>query len=98
MSRLVDPEGTHVGSVRRLADLRRLRVIELGCGDGRLTVPVARDAARVLAIDPDAEAIERARHSLPADLTDRVEYRVASGDQIQVERGSFDLAFFSWSL
>jgi 2-polyprenyl-3-methyl-5-hydroxy-6-metoxy-1,4-benzoquinol methylase len=73
-------------------------VLELGCGDGRLTVPVAADAAQVLAFDPDRAAVERARHSLPTNLAERVEYRVASGTEIEVERGSFDLALFSWSL
>jgi 2-polyprenyl-3-methyl-5-hydroxy-6-metoxy-1,4-benzoquinol methylase len=98
VSRVVDPEGAHLDALRRLADFRGQRVIELGCGDGRLTVPVARDATQVLAFDPEREAVERARQTLPADLADRVEYRVASGTEIQVERGSFDLALFSWSL
>jgi 2-polyprenyl-3-methyl-5-hydroxy-6-metoxy-1,4-benzoquinol methylase len=98
MSRVVDPEGAHLAALRRLVDFRGRRVIELGCGDGRLTVPVARDAARVLAFDPDSEAVERARHSLPAELAGRIEYRVASGTEIEVEGCSFDLALFSWSL
>jgi ubiquinone/menaquinone biosynthesis C-methylase UbiE len=98
VSRVVDPEGAHLAALRRLVDFRGQQVIELGCGDGRLTVPVARDAARVFAFDPDAEAIERARRSLPAELAERVEYRVASGTEIEVEGCSFDLALFSWSL
>jgi 2-polyprenyl-3-methyl-5-hydroxy-6-metoxy-1,4-benzoquinol methylase len=98
VSREVDPEGAHLTALRRLADFQGRQVIELGCGDGRLTVPVARDAANVLAFDPDREAVERARHGLPAELGERVEYRVASGTEIEVERGSFDLALFSWSL
>lgn len=98
MSRVVDPEGAHLAALRRLADFHGQRVIELGCGDGRLTVPVARDAAHVLAFDPDSDAVARARQALPAELAERVEYRVAAGTEIQVERGSFDLALFSWSL
>ena len=98
MSRVVDPEGAHLAALRRLVDFRGQRVIELGCGEGRLTVPVARDATQVLAFDPDREAIERARYALPADLAECVEYRVASGTEIEVERGLFDLALFSWSL
>jgi 2-polyprenyl-3-methyl-5-hydroxy-6-metoxy-1,4-benzoquinol methylase len=98
VSRVVDPEGAHLDALRRLVDFRGKRVIELGCGDGRLTVPVARDAAWMLAFDPDREAVERARRSMPANLAERVEYRVASGTEIQVEHGSFDLALFSWSL
>jgi ubiquinone/menaquinone biosynthesis C-methylase UbiE len=98
MSRVVDPEGVHLAALRRVVDFRGQRVIELGCGDGRLTVPVAREATQVLAFDPDREKVECARHGLPVELAERVEFRVASGTEIEVERCSFDLALFSWSL
>ena len=98
MSRALDPEGAHLAALHRLGDFRGQRVLELGCGDGRLTLGIAADAAHVLAFDPDAEAVERARRSLPAELADRVDYRVASGSAIEVERCAFDLALFSWSL
>ena len=52
----------------------------------------------VLAFDPDAEAVERARRTLPDELADRVAYRVASGKEIEIEPHSFDLVVFSWSL
>jgi len=95
---VLDPEGAHLAALRRLGDFRGRRVLELGCGDGRLTPGIARDAASVLAFDPDAEAVERARQSLPAELAQRVSYRVASGKEIELEPVSFDLVVFSWSL
>jgi 2-polyprenyl-3-methyl-5-hydroxy-6-metoxy-1,4-benzoquinol methylase len=95
---VLDPEGAHAAALRRLGDFRGRRVLELGCGDGRLTVGLARDAAHVLAFDPDAEAVERARISLPHELRERVTYRVASGKEIDVQPHSFDLTVFSWSL
>ena len=98
MQRILDPESAHLAALRRLADFAGKTVLELGCGDGRLTVGIAPDAARVLAFDPDAEAVDRARRELPAELRDRVEYRVASGREVDVEPRSFDLALFSWSL
>jgi predicted RNA methylase len=98
MSRVLDPEGAHLAALRRLGDFRDRRILELGCGDGRLTPGIAADAAGVLAFDPDAEAVERARRSLPAELADRVTYEVASGKEIEVEAQSFDLTVFSWSL
>jgi ubiquinone/menaquinone biosynthesis C-methylase UbiE len=95
---VLDPEGAHLAALRRLGDFREQRVLELGCGDGRLTLGIAEEAARVLAFDPDAEAVARARRSLPADLADRVTYRVASGRTIEIRPHSFDLVVFSWSL
>jgi len=95
---VLDPEGVHLSALRRLGDFNGRRVLELGCGDGRLTLGIAEDAASVLAFDPDAEAVERARRSLPAELRERVSYRVASGKEIEIEPHSFDLTVFSWSL
>jgi len=85
---------------RRAAAPGRLHrpAFELGCGDGRLTLGIARDAAHVLGFDPDAEAVERARRSLPEELAERVTYQVASAKEIELEPHSFDLVVFSWSL
>jgi 2-polyprenyl-3-methyl-5-hydroxy-6-metoxy-1,4-benzoquinol methylase len=98
MSRTLDPEQAHLAALRRLGDFRNQRILELGCGDGRLTVPIATEAAFVFGFDPDEEAVESARRSLPAELANRVAYQVASGDQVEIEPSSFDLALFSWSL
>ena len=98
MEPVLDPEGAHLAALRRLADFRGARVLEVGCGDGRLTVGIAQDAATVLAFDPDADAVGEARRSLPVELRARVAYRVASAREIEVEPGSFDLVVFSWSL
>ena len=98
MTQVLDPEGAHLAALRRLGEFRGRRVLELGCGDGRLTLGIAGDAAGVLAFDPDREAVERAQQSLPAELAERVAYRVASGTEIELEPVSFDLVVFSWSL
>jgi 2-polyprenyl-3-methyl-5-hydroxy-6-metoxy-1,4-benzoquinol methylase len=70
----------------------------MGCGDGRLTIGIAADAATVLAFDPEAGPVAEAQRSLPAELQERVAYRVASAQEVEIERGSFDLVVFSWSL
>jgi 2-polyprenyl-3-methyl-5-hydroxy-6-metoxy-1,4-benzoquinol methylase len=70
----------------------------MGCGEGRLTRGIAAEAATVLAFDPDAESIAEARASFPSELADRVAFEVASGEEIEIERGAFHLVVFSWSL
>jgi predicted RNA methylase len=94
----LDPEGAHLASLRRLADLSGARVVEAGCGEGRLTRGIAEQAAAVLAFDPDADAVAAARDRLPAALAGRVSFRVASAREIEIAPAEFDLVVFSWSL
>lgn len=95
---VLDPEGAHLAALRRLGHYEGRSVLEMGCGEGRLTLGIARDAAHVLAFDPDAEGIMRAKTALPVDLAERVTYEVASAKEIELEPQSFDLVVFSWSL
>jgi len=98
VARTLDPEGAHLAALRRLADFGGRRVLEMGCGEGRLTQGIAAEAASVLAFDPDAAYIAAAQAALPAELAERVAFKVASAEEIEVERGSFDLVVFSWAL
>lgn len=98
MARLLDPEGAHLAALHRLQDFNGARVVEVGCGDGRLTAGIADRAASVLAFDPDETAVARARATLPHALAGRVTYRVASAIDIEIPQVSFDIAVFSWTL
>lgn len=49
---------------QRLASAQEGPVLELGCGTGRITVPVARAGARVVGIDRSAEMLSRGRQRL----------------------------------
>ncbi len=73
------------------------RVLEIGCGNGRLTWRYAAKAAHVTGIDPNPDKIERAIQSTPADLHDKVSF-FASGIDSFLTKEKFDLAIFSWSL
>ncbi len=81
-----------------LVALRDRRVLELGCGNGRLTFQYASAARSVLAIDPNAERIEEARTTRPAELAKSVVFAVATADEVNAPRRSFDVALFSSSL
>jgi ubiquinone/menaquinone biosynthesis C-methylase UbiE len=98
VTRTLDPEGAHIAALRRLADFGGRRVLEMGCGEGRLTAGIAAQAAHVLAFDPNTESVLEARRSLPAELSERAAFHAASAQEIEIERGAFDLVVFSWSL
>jgi len=98
MARVLDPEGAHLAALRRMQDFTGARVLEVGCGDGRLTRGIAEHAASLLAFDPDEAAVARARAALPDALATRVRYRVGSATDIEIAPASFDIALFSWTL
>lgn len=98
MASRFDPEGAETAALARLAPMEGMRVLELGCGDGRLTLRYAERAATVLAVDPDPDSIAAARAALPSALADRVSFAVAAAVEVDAPSAEFDLALFSWSL
>ncbi len=95
---LVDPEDTETKALHHYADFSGQRVLEIGCGDGRLTWRYADRAAHVTAIDPDADDIATAIEDCPPALRERVEFRVARLADFSPPAQLFDLAVLAWSL
>lgn len=93
-----DAEGVEPAALASVADFRGRRVLEVGCGDGRLTWSHAAVAAAVLAVDPSEEAIAEARAATPPELDGRVRFEVAAGEDLDLPSGSFDIALLPWSL
>jgi ubiquinone/menaquinone biosynthesis C-methylase UbiE len=98
MPAIIDPDGVEIVTIKELVDLRDLRIVEIGCGDGRLTFESGREAASVVAVDSDEDAIRKARAETPNALRRRIRFEVADVAQLELPRGEFDLALFSWSL
>ena len=98
MAVLPDPEDTETSALHDYADFNGMRVLEIGCGDGRLTWRYADRAAHVVAIDPDTEDIATALEDCPADLRAKIEFRALRLAELDVPTEKFDLALLSWSL
>lgn len=95
----IDPEERETHALAALGGTElNGRVLEVGCGDGRLTWRYAHRARDVVAIDPDPVAIEAARIAIPDPLRDRVEFRCAGIADLAAAPASFDLAVLAWSL
>ncbi len=94
----IDPEGVETRAVHDLVDFAGKDVVEVGCGDGRLTWRFADAAASVLAFDPDEPSIAAAREQTPAALRGRVEFRAADMASIGLAAGAYDVAVLSWSI
>lgn len=94
----MDPEGVELAALDRLLPLSGKRLLEIGCGDGRLTRALASRAARVVAMDPDRRAVAKARRTLPVRRRARVRFDVGRAESLPYPDGAFDAAIFSWSL
>jgi 2-polyprenyl-3-methyl-5-hydroxy-6-metoxy-1,4-benzoquinol methylase len=91
-----DPEQAELAAIRAvLPSFAGKRVLEVGCGDGRLTRHYSAEAAAVTAIDPDANAIDAARAAL-SDL--RISLYATGFDQFVAPPASYDVVILSWSL
>lgn len=98
MAVLRDPEQAETRAIHELIDFAGADVVEVGCGDGRLTWRYADRTRSVLAFDPDAAAMEHARASLPEQLRHLVTFQVADITSVNVPPGAFDVVVLAWSL
>ena len=96
----VDPENNESRALFDLVEFSGQRVLEIGCGDGRLTWRYADSAAHVTAIDPFEASITRAKEKTSDELKSRVNFRHITFDDFAAESRSstFDIAILSWSL
>jgi 2-polyprenyl-3-methyl-5-hydroxy-6-metoxy-1,4-benzoquinol methylase len=96
----IDPEQNEYQALFALADITGKRVLEIGCGDGRLTRRYADSAGHVTAIDPYADSIARAKENLPDALRARVEFQHTSFEGFAAASAPsvFDMVILSWSL
>lgn len=89
-----DPEGNEARALSRMVpSFAGLRVLEIGCGDGRVTRHFAAEALSVVAIDPDADAVEALKAEWPA-----VDARPIGIADLDLPPHSIDVGIFSWSL
>jgi len=86
-----DTAAAHFGrDPRAPAPLAGLDLLDIGCGGGLLTEPLARLGARALGIDPSRTNVETARvHA--ADTGVEVEYRETTAEALAGEGARFDV-------
>ncbi len=98
MAFALDPEETETGVLHDLVDFRHKDVLEVGCGDGRLTQRYAHHASTVLAFDPKAEEVARAYAQLPEMLRGRVAFQVGDITTMELPIAAYDVALLAWSI
>jgi ubiquinone/menaquinone biosynthesis C-methylase UbiE len=92
-----DPERVEARRLHEYADFRGKRVLEVGCGDGRLTWRYADRAQRVTGIDLDRDALRVALIERSADLASSAIFAEADSTRLPFAGESYEIAIFAWS-
>lgn len=90
--------GIELRQIEQLVTLTGQRILEIGCGAGRLTLQYAPRASSVIGVDPDPARIARAKQAATAAGIRNARFRVGLGERKQAPDGSIDTVLFSWSL
>jgi ubiquinone/menaquinone biosynthesis C-methylase UbiE len=98
MPKFPDPEQTENDVLHSLANFHNARVLEIGCGDGRMTRHFAREAAHVFGFDSDFDELLASRDDYLKGLRPRASLLQARAEAIPFASESFEPVILSWSL
>ena len=73
------------------------RVLDLGCGPGILTLPMAEISKDVIALDPDPEMLEEGRRQARAAGLSNIDWRQAGSREVAGLTGPFKLVVMGQS-
>ncbi len=77
-----DPEEIELKYLREVAGLTHAHVLEIGCGEGRLTWGYADASKHVVAIDPNPQKLAVASRACPRHLHSRVTFAQAQAETL----------------
>ena len=97
MTLIKDPEQNETRHLHEFAGLTSKRVLEIGCGEGRLTWRYAAKPSVIFAIDTDRDALRVASIDRPSDLGDKVYFSNAMAEHLPFSNETFEIAILAWS-
>lgn len=67
------------------------RMMDIGCGDGSISIPLLTPSTKLTLLDLSANMLERARTNVPAEMARNVELREGDFQRAEFDPASFDL-------
>jgi ubiquinone/menaquinone biosynthesis C-methylase UbiE len=99
MSLMIDPAGKEIRALQNAVVWKGRKLLEIGCGDGRLSRRLAAFEPRhIEAIDPDTTQLRLARKNQPVRYSERIRYHAGQASQLRYPDNQFDIVVFSWVL
>ena len=97
---IADPDGITAAVLLNLAQFIDTRVLEVGCGSGRITFDYAEHTRHLLAIDPIGEDIRTANQNKPDHLAEKITFIESSIEDFipPAESGGYDVVLYTFSL
>lgn len=92
-----DPEGIERRYLRQVGQLEHARVLEIGCGDGRMTWLYGYEAGSIAGVDIDFDELRAALVDLPKDMPAAAFFVEAEAEHLPFPSAHFDAVIFAWS-
>jgi ubiquinone/menaquinone biosynthesis C-methylase UbiE len=93
-----DPERNETRYLHQFAEFNNRRVLEVGCGEARMTWQYARATQKTIGVDLDRDSLRVAKVDRPHDLETKVFFACAASQNLPFAKEKFDLAVLAWSL
>jgi ubiquinone/menaquinone biosynthesis C-methylase UbiE len=93
-----DPQGLEIQTLCEFVNLDQMRVLEIGCGSGRLTWLYVPFAQSVTGGDPAFKQLVAAQQECPARLRPKLTLAQLTAKALPFVAESFEVAILSWSL
>lgn len=94
----VDENKTAIHNMLKHVNFETKNVLEIGCGDGRMSFQISKHAKSIVGIDPDDNEINKAMVIMQSKQIQNVTLKVGSLEDFDFKPQSYDIVLFSLSL
>jgi len=93
-SKYYDPENIEVKTIEKEVDIKNKKILEIGCGTGRITRQIAKKAKEVIAIDHNKEIIKYCKKKYKK--LKNVNFLYEDIEKLKIKSQDFDIIISGW--